>query len=85
MNKHCDKNNINNKYVKTKNNTIVKEQYVKKYTKNPVSSPKIIIPDNYIKYGDITLRHYEETYNFTCYCNSDYWCQVCDGDFDLFS
>ena len=38
----------------------------------------------YIKFGDISSYHYDKTVKNTCYCNSDYWCQLCDGDFDLF-
>ena len=38
----------------------------------------------YIKIGDITSVEYDKTVKTKCYCNSDYWCQLCDGDFELF-
>ena len=58
----------NNKVENSKNN---------KNNKNNKNS-------KYIKFGDITSIHYDKTVKNTCYCNSDYWCELCDGDFDLF-
>lgn len=42
-----------------------------------INSDKKKNNNNYIKIGDKTVKT-------KCYCNSDYWCQLCDGDFELF-
>lgn len=38
----------------------------------------------YIKFGDITTLEYDKLHRTKCFCNSDYWCVVCDGDIDDF-
>ena len=38
----------------------------------------------FIKHGDISVLEYDKTCKTVCYCNSQYWCEKCDGNFDLF-
>ena len=52
--------------------------------KKYINSDKKKNNKNYIKIGDITSLEYDKTVKTKCYCNSDYWCQLCDGDFELF-
>lgn len=38
----------------------------------------------FLKYGEISILEYDRTCKYMCYCNSEYWCEKCDGNFDLF-
>lgn len=62
--------------TKLKNNDKNKTKNIKQ--SNNVKNKK------YIKFGDITTLEYDKLHRTKCFCNSDYWCVVCDGDFDDF-
>ena len=55
-----------------------------KNIKQPNNIKNINNNKKYIKFGDITTLEYDKLHRTKCFCNSDYWCVVCDGDFDDF-